>query len=576
MKIIILVVFVSFGGIFLLGAVVAAICCYLKKMKKEKKKTEHEMEIIHVDDHRRVKEAIVPGPHGPRAVVLEIDDDLHIDGVVRKDEVVENVRGGKHEDGHHGGCDITTQAFGKHGDDKEITMASWDSVSTAEQGEELELDRISKLPDELVINIVSRLTLVDAVRTSVLSSRWIHLWKSAVSVLDFDASEELLAISRLPATKAIEELWVTRCRYMNRVNRVLSQMQQSCSKLTKFRVAFNLDDECNSKGDVDRWLKFAISKRVESLHLALDAHMIHSLVFSEECYIHIRTPTGMRDVGFLRSLRLSYVQVGGEVLEHFIANCPVLEELAVDHSGLLTRLKVVGSSHSPLPLKHLEVTSCLYLASVEIDHTPHLQRLILDGWGCAVGFRVGYCPSLVDIAVGNDFIFGQTFRALSEFASRLVSLFLKSYWCQPISGASEHRNLERLTVQGVASSSCSILGLIPLINVCPRLHTLQLFLHTHHYNIRDRPLLDVVKVRRDSIKVVEVVGFRGYIMEYEFLEYVMEYFVGLERIVIDWSTASVFHGRTVRRCSEEEAREAEKRALELKSRAPATVEFLVI
>ncbi|CAN0928575.1 hypothetical protein LINGRAHAP2_LOCUS36582 [Linum grandiflorum] len=92
-----------------MGGLVAAICCYLKKMKKEKKKTKHETGIIHVDDHMRVKEAIVPG----QAVVLEIDNDLHVDRVARKDEVVENVRGSKHEHGHHGGGgDITTEVVG--------------------------------------------------------------------------------------------------------------------------------------------------------------------------------------------------------------------------------------------------------------------------------------------------------------------------------------------------------------------------------------------------------------------------------------------------------------------------------
>ncbi|CAN1234806.1 Protein TRACHEARY ELEMENT DIFFERENTIATION-RELATED 6 [Linum perenne] len=106
MKFIILVVFVPFGGILFLGGLVAAICCCLKKMNKEKKRTEHETDIIHVDDHKMVREAIVPGPSGPRAVVLEIDDDLHVDGVVRKDGVVENVRGGR------GGGEITSEVVG--------------------------------------------------------------------------------------------------------------------------------------------------------------------------------------------------------------------------------------------------------------------------------------------------------------------------------------------------------------------------------------------------------------------------------------------------------------------------------
>ncbi|CAN0892232.1 hypothetical protein LINGRAHAP2_LOCUS17437 [Linum grandiflorum] len=64
------------------------------------------------------------------------------------------------------------------------------------------------------------------------------------------------------------------------------------------------------------------------------------------------------------------------------------------------------------------------------------------------------------------------------------------------------------------------------------------------------------------------------------MEYVMEYIVGLERIVIELATTPNFINgiRTARTrlCSEEQLREAEKRALGLKSRAPPTVEFLVI
>ncbi|CAN0892201.1 Putative F-box protein At3g58860 [Linum grandiflorum] len=477
-------------------------------------------------------------------------------------------------------------------------MAS-DSVSTARQREQVDcklfdqvcnlgqgLDCISHLPDELLIDIVSRLTFKEALRTSVLSTRWIHLWKSAVSVLDFNGWDELLPLYNLLSEEAARLLPKKRRRYKNWVNRVVSQIQSS-SRVTKFRIFFNLANE--SKGDIDRWLKFAISKRVESLHLSFERdhtrNSIDNYVFAEECYNHIKTPAGLHDIRLLRSLRLSYVDVGDEILQHFIANCPVLEELVVKWSDRIRKLKVVASSlHSPLPLKHLEIRSCTFFRSLEIGHAPHLQRLILDGVGRVKEFRMGHCPSLVDMTISAFILSNEIFRRLSGCARRLVSLYLKlNQLAGILTDVTEHSNLERLIVRVSGSSHHSILGLIPLINVCPRLHTLQFFLGTFQNEIRPRPSVDVVKVRRDSIKVVEVFGFRGYKIDCKFMEYVLEYFVGLERIVIDLSpccfsddTSSILSVLPTPSSSSKERREAKEFVLKLKSRAPPTVEFLVI
>ncbi|GFY85631.1 tracheary element differentiation-related 7 [Actinidia rufa] len=78
-------VFVSFGGLFFLAFLAIDLCCFIKKKKKKKVQ---ETDIIHVDEHLKVKEVVVPCPHGSQTVVLSIEEDVHIDDERRKNEKV--------------------------------------------------------------------------------------------------------------------------------------------------------------------------------------------------------------------------------------------------------------------------------------------------------------------------------------------------------------------------------------------------------------------------------------------------------------------------------------------------------
>ncbi|KAJ6954143.1 tumor necrosis factor ligand superfamily member 6-like [Populus alba x Populus x berolinensis] len=82
---IIVIVFVSFGGLIFLAFLAAALCFFIKRKTK---KTVEETDIVHVHEHLKVKEAIVEGPHGPKAVVLEVVDDVHIGEEIKEEEKV--------------------------------------------------------------------------------------------------------------------------------------------------------------------------------------------------------------------------------------------------------------------------------------------------------------------------------------------------------------------------------------------------------------------------------------------------------------------------------------------------------
>ncbi|KAI5311916.1 hypothetical protein L3X38_041089 [Prunus dulcis] len=82
---VIIIVFISLGSVFFLAFLAFALLCWIKRRKK---KTIQETDIIHIDKHRKIKEQIVEGPYGPQAVVLSVEDDVHIDEEIRKNETI--------------------------------------------------------------------------------------------------------------------------------------------------------------------------------------------------------------------------------------------------------------------------------------------------------------------------------------------------------------------------------------------------------------------------------------------------------------------------------------------------------
>uniref|UniRef100_A0A6J0PER4 Proline-rich receptor-like protein kinase PERK10 n=1 Tax=Elaeis guineensis var. tenera TaxID=51953 RepID=A0A6J0PER4_ELAGV len=81
---VIIIVFVSLGGLLFLAFLAAALFCFLKK--KKKKKMVQENDVVNVEDRVRVHETIVSGPHGPQVLALAVDEDIRVQEVMKKNE----------------------------------------------------------------------------------------------------------------------------------------------------------------------------------------------------------------------------------------------------------------------------------------------------------------------------------------------------------------------------------------------------------------------------------------------------------------------------------------------------------
>ena len=91
------------------------------------------------------------------------------------------------------------------------------------------------MPDELIVSILSFMTLKEAVRTSVLSHRWKQLWPFFTGSLDFDDPDTFWAIADRKKKMKGE-----RRKFVKRVNHVLKLHQGS--NIDQFRVCFEFDN----------------------------------------------------------------------------------------------------------------------------------------------------------------------------------------------------------------------------------------------------------------------------------------------------------------------------------------------
>ncbi|KAK8506131.1 hypothetical protein V6N12_074182 [Hibiscus sabdariffa] len=130
-------------------------------------------------------------------------------------------------------------------------------------------------------------------------------------------------------------------------------------------------------------------------------------------------------IRFLIGLCLKHVDVSGQILESFLSNCPLLETLHFSHSKQLTHVNVCGSS---LRLKHLHISFCKYIKSIEV-YAPNLvsfEYRVLE----RVHIDLMYVPQLCDVSYAGRWESRRVFELRKSIpsclaTSQLVNLLLR-------------------------------------------------------------------------------------------------------------------------------------------------------
>ncbi|KAM0047816.1 putative F-box domain, leucine-rich repeat domain superfamily, F-box-like domain superfamily [Helianthus debilis subsp. tardiflorus] len=243
-------------------------------------------------------------------------------------------------------------------------------------------DFITNMPDNVVTNILDRLPLRDAVRTSILARNWRFRW-TMLSQLVIDARFFM---------------HLSQTRYKNDHVRVISRILLHLrGAVTKFSLSIDevIDDE-----DINNWILFLSSKGIKDLTLGnwyetplkLHTHLFSCLELKHlklsNCYFN--PPPTFHGFPNLLSLKLCVVFEENVELASFFTGCPLLESLTIKDRGKvgkvklvdiakLENLKILSLRLYDLDMKMLKSSSTIFEL---LGSLPKLQELDLDFKDC--------------------------------------------------------------------------------------------------------------------------------------------------------------------------------------------------
>ncbi|KAL8489623.1 hypothetical protein ACS0TY_025509 [Phlomoides rotata] len=374
-----------------------------------------------------------------------------------------------------GGFDENTLELGE-GEEEECSVESDRKTmpfsSSDKQIKEMPIDRISVLPDSLLVHILSFLGVKKAARTSVLSKRWKFLWAEIPKLEFWDSSKE--------AEKTLD--------FVSWVNRTVDIREGNY--LEKFLVQFKYK-KCFSS-DVDAWVEFSVKNEVKVLSLMLYTSLVNyytlpPMLYScssltalhlQECIMAYEGTIGWKS---LTDLTLSEVEVNQHLLDEILSSCPVLKRLEIEDCWGFNRLEVNSRSLNILTIEEPEREPFLeiiapYVPSLDITVFPQgrkwqLRNISSVVTACINFFEIDF--GCTEEVMSNVMEFLEKFKQVKEiYVARqcfeVLSIMAVNGWQFP------KFRLQNLTLVSSSEYEHSISGIIGMLKSSPNVETLLL------------------------------------------------------------------------------------------------------
>lgn len=402
---------------------------------------------------------------------------------------------------------------------------------------------IELLPDGILFAIISKLTLKETLKLSVLSKRWKFAWAWHPDLI-FNYHTVL-------GTDSCQSEAEKRGKFVERVNMFMKRRCNSGSKVDSFVIRFHLDKE--NAPYLDEWISGSISKGIEIIDLDLSKEDPASvttasgghyefpswLLGRKSSVKHLRLAScnlgDMADCKSLVTIQLRGVNISDQNLETLLStSCLSLERLILQLCAGLVNPAIAGPN---LRLKYLTIQDCFRLEKMELCAN---SLALFEYTGHFISFYFKNVPSLVSTFLNftGDSKVDAGLYALTDFVRdlpqleelNLVSILTMKVIKLP-KNITAFTNIKKLVITVFPfDDEDRLLWMSYVLKAFPLLSKLQLNLFSPSFIKQSSEVEKVLlpECPHRHLQRVEINGFYGNRHEVDLLKYLIDNLVELE------------------------------------------------